>query len=121
MTRKVNWRAVQHARSLIERRRVVLDDRDAWRAHRPTARQRDAYIRANGIRAYGTWFLAIDDQAPEGTKARHKFPYGDFQSVHRCAVLSAEQRAGQYRYSDLELAAAQLHRMLDELTWSRAM
>src|SRR5260370_16308657 len=98
MTIKVNWRAVQHARSLIERRRVVLDDRDAWRAHRPTARQRDAYIRANGIRAYGTWFLAIDDQAPEGTKARHKFPYGDFQSVHRCAVLSPEHQPAQYTH-----------------------
>jgi hypothetical protein len=117
----VNRRAVQHARSLIERRRVVLDERDAWRAHRPTARQRDAYIRANGIRAYGTWFLAIDDQGAEGTKARHKFLYGDFQSVHRCAVLSAELRAGQYRYSDVEAAAADLHRMLDELTWSKAM
>src|SRR5260370_40708173 len=107
MTIKVNWRAVQHARSLIERRRVVLDDRDAWRAHRPTARQRHAYIRANGIRAYGTWVLALDDPAPEGTKARHKFPYGDFQSVHRRAVLSAGQRAGPDRYSDLERAAAE--------------
>jgi hypothetical protein len=121
MAIKLNQRALQHARSLIERRRVVLDERDDWRAHRPTARQRNLYIRANGIRSYGTWFLAIDDQAPEGTKARHKFPYGDFQNVHRCAVLSAERRAGQYRYSDVEAAAADLHRMLDELTWSKAM
>ncbi len=121
MAIRVNRRAVQHARSLIDRRRVVLDERAAWRAHRPAARQRDAFIRANGIRAYGTWFLAIDDQAPEGTKARHKFPYGDFQRVHRCAVLSAEVRAAQYRYSDVEAVAAQLHRMLDELTWSEAM
>lgn len=101
MAIKVNWRAVQHARSLVDRRRVVLDERVAWRAHRPTARQRNAFIRASGIRAYGTWFLAIDDQAPEGTKARHKFPYGDFQRVHRCAVLSAEVRAGQYRWPDV--------------------
>ena len=121
MAIKVNRRAVQHARSLIDRRRVVLDEREAWRAHRPSARRRDAYIEANGIRAYGTWFLAIDDEAPEGTKARHKFPYGDFQRVHRCAVLSAEVRTVQFRYSDVEAAAAQLHRLLDELTWSEAM
>jgi hypothetical protein len=121
MAIKVNRRAVQHARSLIERHRVVLDDRDAWRKHRPTARQRDIYIEANGIRAYGTWFLAIDDQAAEGTKARHRFPYGDFHSVHRCAVLSAQVRASQYKYRDVEAAAAQLHRMLDELTWPKAM
>lgn len=121
MAIKVNGRALQHARSLIDRGRVVLDEREAWRAHRPSARRRDAYIAANGIRAYGTWFLAIDDQAAEGTKARHKFAYGDFQHVHRCAVLSAEVRAAQYRYSDVVAAAIQLHAMLDELRWSEAM
>lgn len=121
MAIKVNHRAVQHARALIGRRRVVLDERDAWRAHRPTSREQDVYIAAHGIRAYGTWFLAIDDQAPEGTKARHKFQYGDFRDVHRCALLSAEVRARRYRYSDVEAAATQLHRMLDERPWSKAM
>jgi hypothetical protein len=30
-------------------------------------------------------------------------------------VLSAESRAGQYKHTDIELAAAHLHGMLDEL------
>ena len=42
-----------------------------------------------------------------------KFPYGDFVNVHRCAVLSAESRAGQRKYTDVELDAAHLHGMLD--------
>jgi hypothetical protein len=112
---KLNRRALQHARHLIERRSVVLDDKDAWRKHRPSSRRQNAYIKAHGIRAYGTWFLGIDDQAAEGTKTRHKFPYGDFEAVHRCAVLSAEVRAGQGRYTAVQSAAAQLHRMLDDL------
>jgi hypothetical protein len=33
--------------------------------------------------------------------------------VHRCGVLFAEVRAGQYRYNDIEVAAARLHGMLD--------
>jgi hypothetical protein len=121
MAIKVNHRAVQHARSLIERGRAVIDERGAWRRHRPSTREQNAYIDMHGIRAYGSWFLAIDDQAAEGTKARHKFQYGDFLNVHRCAVLSAEARAAQYRYAGVEAAAAHLHRMLDERTWSKAM
>jgi hypothetical protein len=39
--------------------------------------------------------------------------YGDFQDVHRCAVLSAESRAGQYGHDDVKSAVAHLHGMLD--------
>lgn len=37
----------------------------------------------------------------------------DFANVHRCAVPSAESRAGQGKYTDVALAAAHLHGMLD--------
>jgi hypothetical protein len=33
--------------------------------------------------------------------------------VHRCALLAAESRAGQYQYLDIELEVAHLHGMLD--------
>jgi hypothetical protein len=115
MAIKLNQRAFQHARTLVDRGRAVLDDRDAWGEHRPTSRQRDAFIAAHGIRSYGTWFLGIDTEAAEGTKARHKLPYGDFKNVHRCAVLSAEARAAQSKYAPVATAAARLHGMLDEL------
>jgi hypothetical protein len=49
----------------------------------------------------------------EETKARHRYPYGDFEQVHRCAVLSAEPRAGQYKHHDIENAVAHLHGMID--------
>jgi hypothetical protein len=117
---KLNQRAWQHARHLIAGRKVVLDERVAWRRDRPSTRERNAYIEAHGIRSYGTWFLAIDDEAAEGTKARHKFPYGDFKNVHRCAVLSTELRAAQYKYVAVEVAAANLHGMLEDLMgWPR--
>ena len=46
-------------------------------------------------------------------KGRYSFPYGDFENVHRCAVLSAESRAAQYKHDDVEAAAAHLHGMLE--------
>jgi hypothetical protein len=36
------------------------------------------------------------------------------EKVHRCGVLTAESRAGQYKHREIELAA-HLHGMLDEL------
>jgi hypothetical protein len=48
-------------------------------------------------------------------KGRYKFPYGDFQNVHRCGLLAAESRAGQRKYHDIELAVAHLHGMLEAL------
>ena len=38
--------------------------------------------------------------------------YGDFEKVHRCGVLAAESRAGQYKHDDIEHAAAQLIEMV---------
>jgi hypothetical protein len=46
-------------------------------------------------------------------QSRYKFPYGDFVVVHRCGVLTAESRAGQYKYFDVERAAAHLHGMIE--------
>ena len=63
--------------------------------------------------AYQRWYLGIDDEQDEDTKGRYKFPYGDFTKVHRCGVLAAESRAGQYKYEDIKVAVAHLHGMLD--------
>jgi len=54
--------------------------------------------------------VTLDRQAFEHSK---QFPYGDFSKVHRCGVLSAEGRAGQYQHCDIEKTVAHLHGMLD--------
>jgi hypothetical protein len=115
MAAKLNERAYQHARTLIADRRCVVDERDDWSEHRPSARAEDRFIEEHGLDAYEVWYLAVDDEHGEGTKARHKFPYGDFENVHRCGVISAESRAGQYRHANVEEAARHLLRMIDEL------
>jgi hypothetical protein len=115
MAVKLNNRAYDHARSLIEERQVVLDDRDEWSEHRPPAREENRYIEEHGIRTYGRWYLGVDDEFDEDTKSHYKFPYGDFEKVHRCGVLAAEVRAGQQKYLDIEKATAHLHGMLDAL------
>ena len=109
----LNRRAFEHAKELINEGRIVLDERDAWSEHRPTAEEENEFIRLHGFAEYGRWYLGINDEKPEQTKGHYEFPYGDFKDVHRCGVLAAESRAGQYQHHDIENAAAHLHGMND--------
>jgi hypothetical protein len=106
--------AYEHAEKLIDEGKAVYDDRDAWSEHQPSADQENAFIASHGIKEYGKWHLGVDDEAAEDTKAHYRFPYGDFRMVHRCALLSAEGRAGQYKHLDIEEAAHQLHTMIEK-------
>ena len=115
MAVNLNKSAFDQAKRLINEGHVVLDEKDAWSEHRPSAEQENEFIRRHGLNEYAKWHLGIDDEKDEHTKGRYKFPYGDFKNVHRCGVISAESRAGQYKYDDIESAAAHLHGMLDKL------
>lgn len=112
---KLNERAYDHAKRLIGEGRFVLDDRDDWSEHQPSARDENRFIQEHGMDEYGLWYLGINEDEPRENKARYRFPYGDFEVVHRCGVLSAESRAGQYKHLEIERAAAHLHGMLDAL------
>jgi hypothetical protein len=109
----LNRRAFNHAKDLIDEGRFVFDERDAWSEHRPSAQDENEFLRLHGFTEFGKWYLGINDQRPEDTKGHYEFPYGDFEKVHRCGVLSAESRAGQYKHFDIENAAAHLHGMID--------
>jgi hypothetical protein len=115
MAVKLNKGAFDHAKKLIQEGHVVLDERDAWSEHQPSTEKENEFIRQHGLNEYGKWFLGIDGEEPGENKRRYKFPYGDFENVHRCGVLSAEGRAGQYKHQDIENAAAHLHGMLEAL------
>jgi hypothetical protein len=113
MAVKLHRSGLQHAESLVKKGRVVVDDRDAWSEHQPSAAEENRFIDEHGWTEYGKWHLGVDDEESPETKARYKFPYGDFKKVHRCALLAAESRAGQYKYTDIEHAVAHLHGMLE--------
>ena len=119
MAMKLNQRGYEHAQRLIRDGKAVLDERDDWSEHRPSSQEENQFIQQHGLGEYGRWHLGIDEEEDPDTKGRYKFPYGDFRAVHRCAVLAAESRAGQYRHADIEQAAAHLHGMLEALRAAR--
>ena len=114
MAVKLNKTAFDYAKRLVEEDHFVRDERDTWSEHQPSTQDENDFVQQHGFQEYAEWHLGIDDEQPENTKKRYRFPYGDFVDVHRCAVLSAESRAGQYKHFDIEAAAAHLHGMIDE-------
>ena len=120
MAVKLNRGAFEYAGGLVRDGKVVVDERDDWSEHQPPAHQENEFIRDHGMREYGKWHLGIDDSEDEDTKEHYKFPYGDFTKVHRCGLLAAESRAGQYKYHDIENAAAHLHGMIEQASSRRA-
>jgi hypothetical protein len=113
MTIKLSQKGFEHARNLIESGEIAIDERDDWSEHQPTAADENRFIEEHGYDEYGKWHLGVDDTHGVETKSRYSFPYGDFERVHRCALLAAESRAGQYGYLDIQLAVAHLHGMVE--------
>ncbi|MES2535880.1 MAG: hypothetical protein V4632_08410 [Pseudomonadota bacterium] len=113
MSVKLNQGAYAHAVERVRKQQFVDDGRDDWSEHQPSTQQENDFIRQHGFEEYAKWHLGIDEDENENTKGRYKFPYGDFENIHRCAVLTIESRAGQYKYHDIQNAAAHLHGMID--------
>src|SRR5258705_8977464 len=120
MVLRLNRLSYEYAQKLIKNRQCVIDERDQWHDHRPSRTAENRVIEEHGLAEYGKWHLGEDDEEAEKSKRRYKFPYGDLQKVHRCAVLAAQSRAGQYKHADIEMAAAHLHAMLDALMPGRS-
>jgi hypothetical protein len=110
---KLNTAALIYAKELISEGRVVIDRKGTWAKDQPSRELENEFIRQNGFREYAKWHLGIDERYGENTKRRYKFPYGDLKNVHRCGVLAVQSRAGQYRYADIENAAAQLKALIE--------
>jgi hypothetical protein len=113
MTVRLHSAGARHARQLVKAGKAVFDERDAWSEDQPSTDEENAFIEKHGMAPYGLWHLGVDDEKPADTKAHYKFPYGDFERVHRCGLLAAESRAGQYKHFDIEREAAHLLGMLD--------
>jgi hypothetical protein len=109
----LNEDAFAFAVQLVQQGHFIADGKGAWSEHRPSTDEENEFIRVHGFSEYAKWHLGIDDRYPENTKRRYKFPFGDFKNVHRCGVLAVQSRAAEYRYSEIENAAAQLREKLE--------
>jgi hypothetical protein len=111
----VNPDAVKRAERLIRTRQYVL--RSEWGAVQPDAEQQNAYLESHSWEEYAEWHLGLTDGAPDETKARYAFVYGDFRRLHRTGLIACVYRAAEWRHKEIELAAHDLLQLLDQTTW----
>jgi hypothetical protein len=53
MTVKLNNRAYEYAKGLIQQGKFVFDERDAWSGHRASAQRENEFIQQHGLAEYG--------------------------------------------------------------------
>jgi hypothetical protein len=110
-TYRLNERALARARDLIERRQYVLDS--DWGEAQPRAADENRYLESHTWDDYAAWHLGLTDGAPDGTKARYAFVYGDLRRVHRTGIIACHFRAAEWRHKEIELAAHELLQLID--------
>ena len=108
----VNPRAVARARSLIRSRQYVLDSE--WGDVQPNAAAENAFLGNHPWEDYAEWHLGLTEGAPDGTKRRYAFVYGDFRRLHRSGIIACHYRAAEWRHKEIELAAHELLQLLDK-------
>ena len=114
MTVQLNKDALAHARGLIRSGHVVHDERDDWSKDAPSTDDSNRFIEMKGMAEYAKWHLGEDTSEKPENKGRYLFPYGDFSKIHRCAVISGESRAGQYKHGSIEDALKELLELIDK-------
>lgn len=110
---RLNEGSFNFAKELIGQGRVVWDQRSDWGGSQALPEEENRFIHDRGFEEYAKWHLGIDERHGYNTKARYKFPLGDFACVRRSALLAIKNRARQYGYGDIEDAANQLLRMIE--------
>jgi hypothetical protein len=107
----VNELGVAHAQQLIKAHRYVLES--DWGKVQPGASEQNKFLKSHSWEEYAQWHLGLTEGAKDNTKARYAFVYGDFQRLHRSALIAAVYRASEWRHKAIELAAHDLLQFLD--------
>jgi len=108
---RVNRRAVERARRMIDARQYVLDS--DWGEVQPNAESENRYLKRHSWDEYADWHLGLTEGATDETKARYAFVFGDFRRIHRSGIIACHFRAAEWRHKEVELAAHDLLQHLD--------
>lgn len=113
---RVNKDAVKQARKLIDDGKVDVDTE--WSDAAPSAADGNAEIEKHGFEGYAAWHLAIDPDASEETKGRHKFPYGPRPPAGSRRELASGGGQGVLLHAAVEKAFDELLTHLDDVRGS---
>ena len=110
-TYTVNRRAVAKARELIDAGQYRV--RGRWADVQPRAAEQNAFLESHSWGDYAAWHLGLTEGAPDETKRRYAFVFGDFRRLHRMGLIACYYRAAEWEHTDVMVAAHNLLRHLD--------
>ncbi len=105
---QINHVAVDHARQQVYEGHYRISSN--WRESQPSASKAQSYLEQHGTEQYQRWYLAIDGAD------QYVLPTGDFDAVHRSALMVAKDRAVQAGNTELEAAIDDILFLFDRLT-----
>jgi hypothetical protein len=108
----LNYNAYKQAESIVLRAKV--DSASIWSLAKPDQNAENEFLRKQGWQSYGKWFLAYDPSKEEGSKEYYQFLYGDFDKVHRSALVAIQEIAEEHNYADIKTAVKELLRQIDK-------
>ena len=71
---------------------------------------------ATALAEYASWHLALTGGAPDETKGRYAFVFGDFHRLHRMGLIVCYYRAAEWEHTEVMRTA---HNLLLYLNKSR--
>lgn len=110
-TYEVNRAGVAKARALIDARRYRV--RSRWNEVQPRAADQNAFLQHHDWHEYAEWHLGLTVGAPEETKSRYAFVFGDFTRLHRMGLIACYYRAAEWEHTEIQVAAHKLLLYLD--------
>src|SRR5580765_8272618 len=108
---RVNKRGVAKARELIDARQYRV--RSRWGDVQPRAAEQNGFLKTNSWEEYASWHLGLTEGAPDETKGRYAFVFGDFRRLHRMGLIACYYRAAEWEHTDVMVAAHKLLLYLD--------
>lgn len=109
---KLNKTAFEYAKELIKQGKITVEDK--WDG--VDTEKENQYIEKEGWDSYKKWYLGINEDANEETKARYSYPFtNDFETIHRKGVIAIKQRSSQYNHKDIFEASSELLEMIDKV------
>ncbi len=110
---RLNKDAVSFAQDQINNGNYV-HNKKTWEKEKPSPESEDAYLANHAWHNYGLWFLAINCEESQGTKAYYEFPLGNFEKIYYSALVAAKQHAEEYHHSELASAATMLIQLIEQ-------
>lgn len=110
---KLNKDALNYAKKLIAQGKIDRAS-NSWFDNEPLIEQENHYLHENSWKQYSKWFLGIAPNTQTQTKEHYEFPIGDFKKIYRSGVVAVKERAAQWRQKQIEKAANELLKMIDE-------